>query len=145
VSATRSRFRRAKPPHLSPADIKAVVRHRGGYRCVECGMTARQHVRLFGRTLDVHRTLPGEPYSVRTCVSLCRPCHLTKPKSPPGTQRPGKQMIVLPCPADLLAVIDRHAEENGRTRPAEIVFLLRQIYQSPDSCLAPCANQGGPR
>ena len=30
-----SKFPRAKPHRLSPLEVKALVRHRDGYRCVE--------------------------------------------------------------------------------------------------------------
>ena len=79
------KFPRSRPPRLSKADVKALVRHRDGYCCTQCGMTARDHLRRYGRTLDVHRLIPGSRYSVKGCVSLCRGCHAPKPKSPRGT------------------------------------------------------------
>lgn len=75
------KFPRAKPHKLSPVEVKAVVRHRDCYRCQGCGITAREHVRRHGRTLDVHRIVPGSRYTVKGCVTLCKKCHDPQPKS----------------------------------------------------------------
>lgn len=66
-------------------DIKAAVRERDGFCCVECGMTAADHLARYGKTLQVHRLSPGKPYSIDGCVALCIPCHAPKPRSPYGT------------------------------------------------------------
>jgi hypothetical protein len=55
--------------------IKILVRERDGYRCVECGMTAEDHVEKFGKTLSVHRLIPGSEYTVEGCKTYCLPCH----------------------------------------------------------------------
>ncbi len=70
-----SKFPRAKPYKLKVVEIKALVRHRDGYRCTECGMTARQHQRTYGRALEAHRVVPGSKYTVKGCRTLCRGCH----------------------------------------------------------------------
>src|SRR5262249_52507935 len=54
VKTTRTRKSARPPRSLMVVEIKAVVRYRDGYRCVECGMTARQHQRRYGRGLEVH-------------------------------------------------------------------------------------------
>jgi 5-methylcytosine-specific restriction endonuclease McrA len=64
--------------------VKRAVRERDGHRCTKCGMTAEEHERRYGRTLDVHRLMPGSLYSVEGCVSFCRPCHGPEPKRPRG-------------------------------------------------------------
>ncbi len=74
-----------EPPIELPVDeIKALVRHRDGYRCMECGMTATDHVEKCGRNLEVHRIAPGSEYTLAGCVTLCKKCHGRKPKSPRG-------------------------------------------------------------
>jgi hypothetical protein len=66
--------------------VKNFVRARDGYKCVDCGMTADEHKRNTGRTLDVHRMTQGSKYTVDDCVTLCRSCHAKKPTSPRPTQ-----------------------------------------------------------
>jgi hypothetical protein len=51
--------------------IKAAVRARDGSRCVECGMTEREHRENFGRNLQVHRLEEGADYAQTECVALC--------------------------------------------------------------------------
>jgi hypothetical protein len=112
--------------------IKATVRDRDGHRCTQCGMTARRHRRRYGRTLHVHRLLPGGPYTLEGCVTLCVRCHGDKPKSPVGSvpsqcQHP---RLAFHLPADFLAFIDSVAEELGRTRTTEVVRRLKEAYQA---------------
>lgn len=57
--------------------IKAAIRERDGYACVRCGITADEYRKRpkKHKTLDVHRKIPGSPYSLDGCVTLCRSCH----------------------------------------------------------------------
>jgi hypothetical protein len=115
---------------MSDLDVKAVVRHRDGYRCVECGMTAQEHVRVYGTTLEVHRLKPGWPYTVEGCVTLCRECHKRKPG-----RRPRKY---LPAASDIrrirLDVDESHAVRLARAAHqmglslASFVRLLVEMY-----------------
>jgi hypothetical protein len=120
--------------------IKAAVRERDGYCCVRCGMTNEEHRKKYrgspgrrGRSLHVHRKDPGGLYSLEGCETLCYACHAREPRAdyskmdPPPWYRHG---IVFHCPADLLALVDAQAEENGRTRTSEIVRTLRLAYQN---------------
>lgn len=50
-----------------------------------------------------------------------------KPKRKPANYQHPR--IVFHCPEDLLAVIDRRAEDNGRTRTSEMVMVLRDAYR----------------
>jgi hypothetical protein len=68
------------PVTVSNLEIKALVRFRDCYRCVECGMTAVEHVKRFGKNLAVHRLIPGAPYRISEAVTLCVLCHAPKPK-----------------------------------------------------------------
>ena len=72
--------------------IKKAIKKRDGYKCVECGTTRQQHCEAFGQDLDVHRIVPGSKYTVDGGVTLCRPCHIKKPKTPYGTKPKGPQV-----------------------------------------------------
>src|SRR5262245_39658434 len=63
-------------------EIKAAVRERDGYKCRQCGCSQEKHMQRYGRILEVHRLAPGAPYSVDGCVTLCKPCHGPKRRSP---------------------------------------------------------------
>jgi hypothetical protein len=65
--------------------IKQAVRERDGMRCTGCGMTNTEHLRQYGRALDVHRTTPGSLYALDdSCVTLCRLCHGPQPRRKRG-------------------------------------------------------------
>lgn len=55
---------------MTEQEIKAAVRKRDGFLCVDCGITQGQHIEHFGRGLDVHRLSPGSEYSIDGCVAL---------------------------------------------------------------------------
>lgn len=61
-------------------EIKAAVRARDGMRCRECGRTNEEELRELGWSLDVHRIVPGSPYTLEGCITLCRRCHGPKPR-----------------------------------------------------------------
>lgn len=67
---------------MTVLEIKAAVRARDGLKCIECGMTAEQHIERYGVTLDVHRLVPGSKYAIDGCVTLCKKCHGPKEKIP---------------------------------------------------------------
>jgi len=119
---------RARPPRLNVATVKALVRHRDGYRCRLCGVTARDHVRLTGRTLDVHRLQPGSRYTVRDCISVCKNCHYQLPKSPPGTRKRagGLWKLSIKVPSDLMDAVRQYARNTKRTIKAVIELALEQ-------------------
>lgn len=71
---------------MTEAEIKRLVRERDGYKCTQCGMKQKEHIYWFDKQLDVHRLVPGSPYTVDGCVTLCRPCHGPKVRSRPGNR-----------------------------------------------------------
>lgn len=94
--------------------IKLKVRARDGYACTACGMTELAHLDLVGRTLEVHRVVPGSAYSLAGCVTLCRQCHANEPKSPVGRHRPGFRVSVkLAVRPDIKAALESCARESG--------------------------------
>ncbi len=116
----------AEPPvTLLPIEIKALVRHRDGYRCVECGISAAEHVLNRGRNLDVHRVIPGSKYTVDGCVTLCKECHNTKPKSPRGTRPDGSRTVTISGP--LLVQLKKLAKKNRRTVTAQLCIALEEF------------------
>jgi hypothetical protein len=120
----RSKWPRAKPPRLTVSEVKALVRYRDGYRCTDCGMTAREHVRLFGTTLEVHRIVPGSRYTLKGCVALCRLCHSKKPKSITGI-RPRDCLVCAKEPlAEQAEVL---AERNATNLTQEVNRALREL------------------
>lgn len=70
---------------MTEQQIKAAVRERDGYKCRECCMSNFEHVLNTGRSLEVHRLVPGSKYTIEGCVTLCRKCHGPKPKVPRDT------------------------------------------------------------
>jgi 5-methylcytosine-specific restriction endonuclease McrA len=90
--------------------IKESVRKRDGYKCVDCGMTQGEVSRIKSaerwdrwRThinphavqtysllfkLDVHRLVPGGPYALENCVTVCRKCHARRHREMSNYQKP---------------------------------------------------------
>jgi hypothetical protein len=60
---------------LGEGSVKKAVRARDGYACTKCGMSNRKCQTTYGRSLHVHRIVPGSRYTVDGCTSLCRRCH----------------------------------------------------------------------
>jgi hypothetical protein len=112
------------PIPLSVLEVKALVRHRDGYACTDCGMTAEQHLERFGRNLDVHRVVPGSEYTLPGCVTLCRPCHDRKPKSPKGSRPRTHRLMAIPrCLYEGLKIL---AERNRRTVAKQLEVILEE-------------------
>jgi hypothetical protein len=68
---------------MRPADIlqvKAEVRARDGFRCTKCGMTNADHLAICGKSLEVHRVVPGSVYTLSGCITVCRSCHDQLPR-----------------------------------------------------------------
>jgi 5-methylcytosine-specific restriction endonuclease McrA len=113
---------------MLPIEIKAIVRYRDGFCCTECGLTNDQHVQAHGRSLDVHRIVPGSEYSVDGCVTLCRRCHKSKPKSPRGS-RPKPYVMVSLRPAIYEALVAL-AKKNHRPLRYEVELAVMELLES---------------
>ncbi len=93
-------------------EVKISVRKRDRYRCVECGMTAQEHLEQFDRNLEVHRVVPGSVYTVDGCITLCRICHNGKPKSPRGSKLGWRMVRIRRI---FLPFVEQAIEENSQT------------------------------
>jgi hypothetical protein len=58
---------------MTELEIKATVRKRDGYQCRDCGRGVVLGKYL--KKLDVHRLVPGSPYTLDGCITFCRRCH----------------------------------------------------------------------
>jgi hypothetical protein len=120
---------------VTELEIKAAVRERDGYRCRDCGMTAAQHVERFGKTLEVHRVVPGSPYTVDGCVTLCRPCHGPKPRSPRGAVvcRNGRRLLRVVLRPETRRAVDQYiAAQRLKPRLTHVVATaLEQFFAGP--------------
>lgn len=54
---------------------KQQVKDRDGWKCVDCGMTEKEHKAYFMRGLHVHRKTPTLGYTVDNCDTVCDKCH----------------------------------------------------------------------
>jgi hypothetical protein len=78
-------------------------------------MSNTEHVRLWRRSLDVHRLDPDGDYAPDNCVSLCKVCHGGKSRNRaprPPRPRMERERFAISIPADLLAKIDRAARAS---------------------------------
>jgi hypothetical protein len=95
--------------------IKAAVRFRDGLCCTECGMTQADHYKTYGTDLQVHRLVPGSPYSIEGSVTLCRSCHAGKGISKHGSRRApdGRVFCVLTFPLEAQQALRAAALDEG--------------------------------
>lgn len=114
---------------MSILDIKKAVRERDGYRCTQCAMTLQEHVAKYGWGLEVHRLKPGEPYSVEGCVTLCRGCHVSKPKRYYGFRPKEPATLHLHFPA---VIADRVTHAARRLSIASAAYIRMVVTQRMD-------------
>jgi 5-methylcytosine-specific restriction endonuclease McrA len=112
-----------KAHSLTEAAVKERVRERDGHRCTDCGMTNEEHkARYKGKSLDVHRKQPGSAYTADGCLTLCRGCHNTRPKSKPG-ENPRSRSFVRIRP-DIFAAMKALATAGKRPLSWEVRLAL---------------------
>ena len=61
---------------MTEIQVKKRVREKFGWCCAECGRTNQENINLTGRSLHVHRLIPGSEYDVSGCTLLCASCHV---------------------------------------------------------------------
>src|SRR5262249_32933680 len=54
-------------------------------RCYFCEMPEDEHRARYGRSLHVHRLLPGSEYTVEGCLTVCSGCHGFQPRRAVGS------------------------------------------------------------
>jgi 5-methylcytosine-specific restriction endonuclease McrA len=110
---------------LTAHQIKAAVRRRDGYRCCECGLTNGKYFQRYGKSLDVHRIVPGSKYTLEGCVTLCQKCHFLR-HSDIRAALPPKLTLYANIDADLKDRLDKLADRRGRKLTAEVEIMVRR-------------------
>jgi hypothetical protein len=113
---------------MTELEIKAAVRARDGFRCVDCGMTAAEHRDRYRRRLEVHRLIPGSAYSVKGTVTLCHRCHRgrhRKPAPPFPLSR-----LVIDTTEDVRLAVRISALKAGRTISELVNEILRDHFKT---------------
>jgi 5-methylcytosine-specific restriction endonuclease McrA len=108
---------------MNVLEIKRAVRERDGNCCTQCGVDNADHLELHGKSLHVHRLIPGSEYSVEGCVTLCIDCHGPQPKSEYGSRN-----VIKIRPA-LFAQLRALADYNCTTAAQEANRLLREALE----------------
>lgn len=80
--------------------LREAVLQRDGYRCVECGMTAEEHLKKWGRPITIHhKNKNHKDNRLENMETLCLSCHGKKDISPhliePKVVKYKKQIIWL--------------------------------------------------
>jgi 5-methylcytosine-specific restriction endonuclease McrA len=114
---------------MTNLEIKAAVRARDGFRCTECGVTSLKYLAITGRSLDVHRIIPGSEYTVDGCVTLCRQCHGPKPRRPYRYKvTPGQRRLVAAfLKPELAAAFDAYVKEHNAVAYKVVARAIRQF------------------
>jgi len=110
--------------------VKTAVRDRDGQKCAQCGMTAEQHKAKYGRTLEVHRVVPGSLYTLEGSITLCKLCHGPQPRRKKGQpDLANGPVLLLRLSKDLVAALHRfiQAQEVPVTRQAVVLAALRRF------------------
>ena len=103
--------------------VKSAVRARDGFCCTQCGMSNEEHKAHYGKSLHVHRLIPGSPYSVTpSCVTLCQVCHGPKPRRSSDVPDQGLpfERVCFQAPSGFKAEISEALRKRGLSLSAYI-------------------------
>lgn len=113
--------------------IKATIRRRDGLVCTQCGITNAAHIENTGRQLEVHRIVPGSLYTLEGCFTLCRECHVGKPKRQKNVKDlANPNLIHLWLDKYLMEVLDTYVEESDPqvSKTAVVESALREFFRT---------------
>ena len=100
---------------MTKEEVVAAVFERDKSRCAKCGMGDDEHTRVYGRSLEVHRLVPGSMYSVAGCVLRCVPCHSTELRRTAGTKDlEAYPSFMVRFPADLRELFEEVKRVSGQ-------------------------------
>lgn len=119
---------RAAPHRRTASEVRTLVRHRDGYRCRLCGMTARDHFRKYNKKLDVHRLTPGSRYTLRGCITVCRSCHGPLPRS--ERSRSGSSPRCVAFDLDIWQAVQLMALRQCRSVGGQVRYIMIQALRA---------------
>ncbi len=116
---------------MNEVQVKTAVRERDGNRCTKCGMTVAEHKERYGKTVEVHRVVPGSAYAVDGCVTLCRHCHGPEPRRPRGQRFKDEGVIQVLLPLDIDAALKNYLKSIHvpPTMTAVTIAALREFLK----------------
>lgn len=135
---------------MTKKEIKAKVRERDGYKCVDCGLTQDAHIAARGRRLHVHRVSSGSEYTTGGCVTVCLDCHAKRHSNAytgiPVRMRCRRSLLLsLPISHELKDAIGEAAEEAGLAMNEWVARLIAEHFGRPDFAVIPRKPYGRPR
>jgi len=105
-------------------ELKKSVRTRDHHCCRRCGMSRTDHLARWRKGLEVHRIIPGSPYSLDGCITLCKSCHARSARSPRRQRQPllgpDREYVGFPVPPGWTARVDAAVQALGLSRSAYI-------------------------
>ncbi len=105
----------------SVKNIKEAVRQRDD-KCSRCGITRDRHFARWRRDIEVHRIVPGSPYTVDGCKTFCARCH--RGYNHAATTPDDRARLSIKVPVSLRKRFDALAAARGRTIAAEGVAMV---------------------
>lgn len=116
---------------MTRGEVVAAVFERDGYKCVKCGMTDDDHIAETGRSLQVHRLIPGKMYHVDGCSLRCRECHGPEPKRPAGQcDEEGGSGFMVRLPETYRDKLRTLTERTKRKITAEVQVALDKHFKA---------------